>query len=363
MTLTHDQTFVFFQDRLYPTKTSAGIDYAITHNLNLFATYEWQHGEQNIELSRVGMRYLPWTGMVVENTTVSEFNNDATRIYNTIGMVQTYQINRHWSVNAGYEHGALIDGNVSIGEEEPNKGFDAYHLGVNYRTGNWTATLNTEYRNSHSDKKYNISTGIYTQTSDDLAFALSGGYSKLETILEKSEDANVRLSVAYRPEQTDVIVLDKLDLVHEKRNAFEEEIYTQKAINNLVVNYSPNQRTEVSLQHGIKYVRDTVNDYEFKGVTQLFGVDIRYDITGKWMIGAQASVLYAHSANNWDYGAGIYTGYNIFTNMMLIGGYNWQGFQDRDFSLQNYRAEGAYVQFKMKFDQKNLKELVRWMSW
>ena len=359
LSVTHDQSFGKDEDRIYPSKTSVGADFAVTSKVDLFARYEWLHGEEKRELGRIGMRYRPWTGMTLENATTSEFGNDITRVYNTLGMLQNYQYNEHWSFSAGYEKGQVLDGNASSEQVD----FSAYRLGVNYRTGGWTASLNGEYRDAGIDQKYNVTAAIYTQANSATALAFSAGYNREEGADGVSEDANVRLSVAYRPEQTDVIVLDKLDLVHEKRNVFEEEIYTQKAINNLVVNYSPNQRTEVSLQHGIKYVRDTVNDYEFKGVTQLFGIDARHDITEKWMIGTQASVLYAHSANNWDYGAGIYTGYNIFTNMMLIGGYNWQGFQDRDFSLQNYRAEGAYVQFKMKFDQKNLKELVRWMSW
>jgi opacity protein-like surface antigen len=106
-----------------------------------------------------------------------------------------------------------------------------------------------------------------------------------------------------------------------------------------------------------------VNDYEHKGVTQLFGVDARYDLTSKWMIGAQGSVLYAQSVNNWDYGFGLYTSYNVMINMLLTLGYNWEGYEDRDFSLQTYRIEGPYLQFRMKLDQENLKDVVRMMSW
>jgi hypothetical protein len=359
LSVTHDQTFGKDEDQIYPSKTSVGADLALTSKVDLFARYEWLRGERKSELGRVGLRYRPWTGMTLENATTSEFSNDTSRIYNTLGMLQNYQFNEHWSFSVGYEKGEVLDGNASSEEVD----FSAYRLGINYRTGGWTASLNGEYRDAGIDQKYNVTAAIYTQANSAMALALSAGYNKEDTAEGRSEDANIRLSVAYRPEQTDVIVLDKLDLVHQKRNAFDEEMYTQKVINNLVVNYSPNKRTEVSLQHGIKYVRDSVNDYEFKGVTQLFGVDIRYDLTGKWMVGAQASVLYAHSANNWDYSAGLYTGYNLFTNMLLIGGYNWQGFEDQDFSLQNYRVEGPYIQFKMKFDQKNLKALVRWMSW
>ena len=359
LTVAHDQSFGKDEDKVYPSKTSVGADVALTSRIDLFARYEWLHGAEKRELGRLGLRYRPWSGMTMENTTTSEFSKDATRIYNTLGMLQNYQFNEHWGFSLGYEKGQALDNNAS----GTNADFSAYRLGVSYRTDGWSATLNGEYRDADTDQKYNLTGAIYTQPDSDTALALSAAYSKEEEANSVGTDANLRLSVAYRPEQTDVIVLDKLDLVHSKRNALQEDLLTQKMINNLVVNITPNPRMELSLQHGIKYVRDSVNNYEFKGVTQLFGVDMRYDLTEKWMVGAQLSLLYAQSANNMDYGAGIYTGYNLFTNMLLIGGYNWKGFEDRDFSLQNYRIEGPYLQFKMKFDQKNLKAAVRWLSW
>ncbi|TET88557.1 MAG: DUF11 domain-containing protein [Sulfurovum sp.] len=355
----HDQSFGKDEDKLFPTKTTVGLDYALTSSLNLFANYEWAKGTEDHELGRVGMRYRPWSGMTFENTTVSEFTNDTTRIYNTLGMLQTYQFNKNWSFNVGYERGELLDGNLT-GE---NDTFDAYRLGVNYHTDTWTALINGEYRNGQKENKYNFTAGVYTQANDALALALSAGYNKVYDDFKSQKDADLRFSLAYRPEQTNWIVLEKLDYIYTKNDQLENDTTTQKVINNLNFNYTPSVDMEVSLQHGIKYVVDTVEEYEHKGITQLFGVDIRYDITGKWEMGAQASVLYAQSADNWDYGFGLYTGYNLFDNMLLTLGYNWEGFEDRDFSLQTYRIEGPYAQFRMKFDQQSLKDIVRLMSW
>jgi hypothetical protein len=64
-----------------------------------------------------------------------------------------------------------------------------------------------------------------------------------------------------------------------------------------------------------------------------------------------------------DYGFGLYSGHNLFDNMVLTLGYNWKGFEYQDFSLQTYRMEGAYFRFNMKFDQESLKDTVRLMSW
>lgn len=363
LSVTHDQSFGKNEDLLFPTKTTVGANFALTSSVDLFGSYEWAKGKENHELGRAGMRYRPWSGMTLENTTVSEFTNDTTRLYNTLGMLQTYQINENWSVNAGYERGELLDGNMS-NESEP---FNAYRLGVNFHAGMWSALVNAEYRDGQNDTKYNVTTGVYTQKSDDLAVALSAGYNKQNDINNTQIDANIRFSLAYRPEQTDWMILEKLDFVYANAKGSsisnQDDLITAKVINNLNLNYMPNENLEISLQHGIKYVDETIQEYEYRGVTQLFGLDTEYDFLDKWMVGAQASVLYAQSADNLDYGVGLYGGYNIFTNMMFTIGYNWEGFEDRDFSLQNYRIEGPYMQFKMKYDQENLKDVIRMLAW
>ena len=357
----HDQTFGKDEDEVFPTRTEAGFDVALRSDLSLFGNYEWAKGLDEHELGRLGMRYRPWSGLTLENATESAYKNDVTRVYNTIGAIQTFNLSKHWNFNIGLERGEIVDGNMS----EEYKDFNAYRLGIGYMAETWSATINGEYRDAKDEEKQNVTAGVYVQQSSDLAFALSGGYNKLEDLLGEGneEDADLRISLAYRPEETDYIILEKLDLVHTKHHTKEENFYTQKIINNLLFNYTPNQKTEISLQHGFKYVIDTIDEYEHKGVTQLFGVDSRYDVSEKVEVGLQTSILYAQKAENWDYGFGLYIGYNIFDNMVLTLGYNWDGFEDRDFSLQTYRIEGPYLQFKMKFDQENLKDIVRKMSW
>ena len=364
LTATHDQSFASNEDLLFPTKTTVGANFALTSSVDLFGSYEWAQGREDYELGRVGMRYRPWSGMTLENTTISEFRNDTSRLYNTLGMLQTYRINENWSVNAGYEKGELLDGNLS----SDNDPFNAYRLGVNFHTDMWSALVNGEYREGKNENKYNVTTGVYTQASDSLAVAVSAGYNENSDLNTTQRDANVRFSLAYRPEQTKWIVLEKLDFVYAMSDEAgvalsDDNIMTQKVINNLNLNYMPTENFEISLQHGMKYVEETVQEFEYTGVTQLFGVDTQFDFLDKWMVGAQTSVLYAQSADNFDYGAGVYGGYNLFTNMMFTLGYNWEGFEDRDFSLQNYRIEGPYMQFKMKYDQENLKDVVRMMAW
>ena len=360
-----EQTLSDTESKLFPTKTMLGLDYAVTTSIDFFSAYEWT---EDLEQGRAGVRVRPWSGMTVENTTLSEFENDNRNVYNTLGGLQTFQVNDKIGVNVGYEKGEvlqqsaaslLLDDNVT----ELDKSFSAYRLGVNYNGESYSATVNGEVRKGSSVDKVNLSSAVYTQTSDELALALSASHHKETGNNRNQSESNARFSLAYRPEDEGMIVLEKLDFVSSKVSEAQSDFVTEKMINNLNVNLTPTHKSEVALQHGFKYVVDTINTYEYKGFTQLFGIDARYDITKTWELGLQGSALYAHSANNMDYGLGVYSGHNLFDNMVLTLGYNWEGFEDSDFSLQTYRMEGPYFRFNMKFDQESLKETVRLMSW
>ena len=58
-----------------------------------------------------------------------------------------------------------------------------------------------------------------------------------------------------------------------------------------------------------------------------------------------------------DYGAGIDIGYNVATNIWLTLGYNVLGFHDEDFAHARYTAQGPFLRFSIKADQRTLKDI------
>jgi len=357
-----EQTISSDESKQFPTKTTVGLEYALSSSTELFSAYEWS---DEMEQGRVGLRVRPWSGMTIENTTLSELHNDQQNVYNTLGGMQTYQVNDNLSFNVGYEKGqalskGAVDNNLSA---LASKDFSAYRLGFNYTKSNYTANVNAELRKSEEDEKRNISASVYTQTSDELALALGASSHSDSGKNRENSNEDIQFSLAYRPEEEDMLVLEKLAYVRGKQEGEAGSFVTEKTVNNLNVNLKLSSKAELSLQHGFKYVTDSIESFDSKGISQLVGVDTHYDLSSKWELGLQGSLLYAQSANNFDYGLGLYSGHNLFDNMLLTVGYNWKGFEDRDFSLQTYRVEGPYFRFNMKFDQESLKDTVRMMSW
>ena len=113
----------------------------------------------------------------------------------------------------------------------------------------------------------------------------------------------------------------------------------------------PNRHTQIALQYGAKYVLDTIDGTEYKGYTDLIGAEIRHDLTQDWDIGVFGSIMRSLNSGVRDYGLGSSIGYNLMDNMWLSVGYNVRGLNDRDFTAASYRAKGAFITIRMKFDQ------------
>jgi len=122
-------------------------------------------------------------------------------------------------------------------------------------------------------------------------------------------------------------------------------------VNNIHANYMPNLQTQISMQYGAKYVLDTIDNTDYKGYTELIGVEIRHDLTQHWDIGSFGSVMRSHNSGVNSYGLGASVGYQLVDNMWISAGYNVRGMDDRDFANASYRAQGPYITLRMKVDQ------------
>ena len=137
---------------------------------------------------------------------------------------------------------------------------------------------------------------------------------------------------------------------------------SRRIINNLAINYMPNRTTQLSFQYGAKYSLETIDDDNYSGYTDLIGVEGRYDLTKKWDIGMRGSLLHTWSSAVMSYSAGPSVGYNVIENAWISLGYNVAGFTDKDFSATDYTAQGPYVRFRIKFDQKSVIDAVGWLN-
>ena len=140
--------------------------------------------------------------------------------------------------------------------------------------------------------------------------------------------------------------MDKFHFVDEK----ERGLRGRKFVNDFNMNYKIISSFELSLYYGIKRVIETIDKQQYSGVTQMFGLRANYDINSHFDIMLYSNIIDgASTLNQQEYNHGVAFGWNAYKNINLMLGYNFEGFEDSDFSSGTKTKEGAYIGFRAKF--------------
>ncbi|MBE9536344.1 MAG: OmpA family protein [Proteobacteria bacterium] len=355
----------------YPTRTTLGADYKLTDKASLFAAHEITDGErEDANATRVGLKAMPWKGGQLNTSLDNQRTENGTRLYSNLGLKQSLQINEKWSVDGGLDRTSTLKhpGNRSVNTNVPaasggNNDFTAISLGVSYREEKWSLSSRVENRNSDTEDKRGLHIGVNGEIRDGLGLSLGFHGFKSDTITGiKKRNGDIRFGLAYRPKVSKWIVLDRLDLLYDEQKGGSFNYDNWRIVNNLNVNYKLDWKTQLSFQYAAKYVNERIDMNDYSGYTDLMGFEGRYDITRKWDVGLHASLLHSWNSGQVSYRSGLSLGHSFVENLWVSLGYNFNGFRDRDFSRANFTNKGMFVKFRLKFDQKSARELVKWIE-
>ena len=222
----------------------------------------------------------------------------------------------------------------------------------------WSATSRLEFRNADSEERHSLLFGWYRepQRGHGLSASLTVFQSELLNGAEQTA-ADLKFGWAWRKANSRWSFLDRVDLVYEDASAEGAATRSWRLINNFNASRRFGSGTQLSLQYAFKYVRDEFDADAFTGYSDLAGFDVRRSLNGRWDVGVNASVFNAYESGTRDYSVGADVGFNLATNMWLSLGYNLTGFYDDDFAAARYSAQGPYLRFAIKADQRTLKDI------
>ena len=358
----------------YPNRLALGADYRLTPGTTLTAQQEFAYGGSTRALmTRVGVRSELWTGAELQGGVGNETVTDAGRMYASMGLVQRVRIDERWSADAAIDQTRTLRGGLnpqgatqppasgnSTGGPSgvaPPSGYGlasdgtAVSVGLAYRDDLWSGNARVEWRDGEVDDKLNLLAGV--QRRLDRGEAVAAGFV-LNNVRGGSNDgskATARLSYASRPDTSNWIWLNRLEYTQESSNAsLATRLLARKLVNNLNANWK-HRRTQVALQYGAKFVRESLEGHVASGFTDLIGFEARHDLDEKWDIGLHAGLLHSWSTSTRSSHLGLSVGYRMATNTWVTVGYNHLGFDDKDFAGAEYRARGLFVNMRVKFDQ------------
>lgn len=351
----------------FPNRLLLGADYRLTSLTTLFAEQEFARGEKlEADLTRVGLKTRPWTGAELKTSLGNHYGKDAQRLFANLGLVQDWQIDERWKASFGLDRSQTLksEGVTPLNTNVPlasggigtSGDYAAGFAGLQYQDELWSANSRLELRSSDTDDKVNLLAGAQRNLENGRSAAAGFVYSKTDSdfgIFSRKFDS--RVSYAHRPNDSEWIWLDRLDFIDEViEDAAGGESHARKLVNNLNANWKPNQRTQVALQYGAKYVLDRIDGADYDGYIDLVGAEVRRDLTSKWDVGVHGNVLHSWKSGQLDYGIGASVGHQVFDNAWVSVGYNFLGFDDNDFSGAEFRSQGFFLNFRLKFDQDTL---------
>jgi hypothetical protein len=345
-----------------PDRVIFGANYKVSGQTRLFAEQEFARGEQiAANTTRAGVRTQPWTGGEASISAGNSTNNDAERLYSNLGLVQRWQINDQWQTDFSIDRSQTLrnTGVVQNINTTPPFGsitgdYTSATLGAAFHDTVWSGNGRVEIRNASISQQKNLQFGILRNLNEGRSMAAGFTLRNAISSILSTRNSDLRLSYAHRPNDSRWVWFNRADVITQSSLSSTSSLRGAKLVNNLNANYMPNRRTQIALQYGAKYVRDSIDGTDYKGYTDLLGTEIRYDVSQDWDIGVFGSVMRSVNSGVRDYGIGASVGYNLMENTWLSLGYNLRGLNDRDFSAAAYRARGPFATLRMKVDQDTL---------
>lgn len=358
----------------FPDRLTVGADYLFGSGSRLYVNQEFSKtGSTSTRNTRIGIGMSPWAGATAHADVNQSQSENGPRVYSSVGIQQKWAVTERLRLDVGFERSDTLrqaqptnvnaaapaaNGNVS---GQTTDDFTAMNVGVGYNAENWSATTRVEARDSERSDKVSWLLGLYTERKQSVGFSLASRLTLTDFEGgEQNRQAKISFGFAFRPRPNRWTILNKLELTYDDILGGLAETSTRKALNNFVVNYRRNLHSQISMNYGAKYVRQTFDDRYFSGYTDLLGLEYRHDFGSgrKWDFGIHGDVLRSRDEKVYDYSFGIELGKVIGRNLRLSAGYNIAGFQDHDLDFGKFRERGPYLSMQFKFDQDTLHELL-----
>lgn len=345
----------------FPKRLRVGLDYKLTESITLKAEQEFTWGDQeDTQGTRIGMSSRLWEGGEFVTSVEQTDEENSQRLAAVAGIKQRWDLNENWSFDFGVDRSQTIK---QVAKAPPplqvttvfsspgNDDFTSVTFGSKFRKDAWDWSTRVEYRDADSEDKVNLVSDVIHNLDEGQQLLAKLDVQMSDSNVSESMSTDIQLGYSYRPNDSRWTLFNRLDLRHNQSQNISTDTTSQKVINNLNANYMLNDDTQIALQYGLKYVVDNFDDAEYRGFTDLYGMEVRHDLNNRWDVGFQGSLYNSWSADVSDYSYGVSVGYNMARNVWVSLGYNFDGFQDEDFSASEYTSEGIFLKYRVKFDQ------------
>ena len=380
----------------FPARHKIGARYAVRSDINLIGSYEIAKGENiDARTARIGFDIAPWAGgRIVASANQQEITEYGPRTFAAYGLAQSFKLDDKWSVDftldgnktlGGFDRADVINplqpvasGGFLGSDGTLTEDFVAVTAGASYHGERWSWTGRAEWRDGDTTQRYGLTTAILRQIGEGRA--VGGAFSWFRAKQDggaTTQTTQAEISWAHRPADSQWSFLNKTEFRQDSvKNAVADlpgpvgsalllvngDVKSSRVINSLSVNYTPIddddgvfiERGEYAFFWGTRYNTDRFGLDDVKGWSNVIGADVKFDLSEVADIGASGTARIGTGGRNIAWSGGPTITVTPFDNANITLGYNFVGFEDRDFEESRYTRSGPFLTFKLKFDQQSL---------
>lgn len=247
--------------------------------------------------------------------------------------------------------------NQNTTQTSPNNTTTALGLGLEY-TANplWKASGRVEWRQDATNVNWLSTVGFIGKLNRDWTVIARNYFNRLDPRYTPGMNTQDRMQLgfAYRP--VDSNTFDMLALAERRLNNDTTTTTGEQRNANILstrLNWHPSRPWWVTGRVAAKQVHgEVLNGAAVAPYTaSLAGARVAYDITNRWSLGTAVNYM-AGTGGTKQYAYGLEAGYTMVDNVMVVLGYTWRGFTDRDqLAGENYTNRGWYLGLRYKFDE------------
>ncbi|MFK3890431.1 hypothetical protein [Sphingomonas sp. NPDC079357] len=367
------------ESRDFPARHQLLAGYRLTPGVRLIGGYEVAPGVART--GRVGFDVAPWTGGKLLTTLNQQASGreDAQRLFAQYGLSQSLPLGTRWIVDASLDASSTLRGHAAPGTisafgslapgvtVQDNGGGDyaAITMGASYRAPRWSWNGRGEYRASAQGNRFGLTTNLLRPLGEGRSLAFGVRWYGIGNASSLTADA----ALAWRPIDSRWSILERLQWRDDRAGAgtivgnllgitaggdlFQA---TRRAINNIAVNYRSGAEgdghgVEMTLYHGLKWVRGSFGRDDYTGLTQIVGAEVRRDLGAHVDLGVQGSLQHGITSRTLAFSAGPNIGVSPVRDLWISAGYNVTGYRDRDLAQDRYTRRGPFLTVRLKLDR------------
>lgn len=244
----------------------------------------------------------------------------------------------------------------SIGNPSNEGSFAAYRAGLRHEGATWGGGLDTELRQTRDSRTGNLRLRIDGELSTSWSAGGEAFFGISQTDGQPARhDVQLQASAAHRTGPRAPITL----LQGELRQRDQGGIESLTTIASVYRSQYLSDTEFLNLRYGVKRDTADLRTGRISDRLDLVGAEYRRDLNDYFDLGLHGSLMRSARTGRSSGSLGVSLGMTPFDNGWLSVGYNVVGFHDPDFSALGHTDEGAFIQFRMKFDADSLRGMFR----